>query len=771
MGLLLTLFLVIIVYKRMPTKNQALVFLLTILMGISAFGYWVELTSTTKEAALNGVKIGYMGKVYLLFIMMLVTGQLTKVKLRAWMKILMFTVASVTLGVVMLCDRYPWFYSSITYVQEGDFAHLALGHGIFYKIYALYLFVGMLGSMGMCVYGYLREDEPSRRRQIVYFFTCILAQILGFLLFLSGATHGYDPSALFNIISAALLLRITLKYNLVNTLSAAKDQVLDEIGTGVVIVDGDNRFLYANRTAKEIYPHLSEENYVDAVEDVIHHADKEEAKLSGVKVYSINEQNIYNTAVSHGKVFVMNDVTVSYYYTQTLSKEVDEKTKELQDMQKSMEKYYFQVISALSSAVEAKDRYTRGHSLRVATYAKELSKRMGMSEEKQREIYYAGLLHDIGKIRVSDSIINKDGKLTDNEFEDVKIHTVTGYYILKNVSAIYDLSSAARWHHERYDGTGYPDGLKGEDIPLIARIICVADSYDAMASTRSYRRELSQEVVRGEINKGKGRQFDPKIADVMLQMIDEDKEYKMRQFNSEQRNILLVDDNEENLKELRNMLAEQEEYKLHDAKTIKEAQREILSREIDAVVVNIDCLFMDGYQVIKTVRTYSNVPVLVLTANKDMGIIRKAMDLGARDYLIKPILAKTLLETIHNVLHQVAAYSEDEETEEGRDESVKADQEQEKNAETGDVIPDKQDGKAAEKIIETKQSEVKTPEPEKPEVKVPEAKQPEVKESEIRQPEVKVPEAKQPEVKESEIRQPEVKVPRRRRSRKYDSRK
>lgn len=186
-----------------------------------------------------------------------------------------------------------------------------------------------------------------------------------------------------------------------------------------------------------------------------------------------------------------------------------------------------QTIMALSNAVEAKDQYTQGHSQRVATYSKELAKRMGYSAEKLNEIYYIGLLHDIGKLGVDDAVINKKGRLTDEEFAEIKKHPEIGYDILKIITEIPDISIGAKYHHEKMNGFGYPDGLNGDEIPKIAQIIAVADAYDAMTSNRSYREVMPQEKVRSEIEKNSGTQFAPEVAEMMLQMIDEDDEYAM----------------------------------------------------------------------------------------------------------------------------------------------------------------------------------------------------------------------------------------------------
>ena len=212
-----------------------------------------------------------------------------------------------------------------------------------------------------------------------------------------------------------------------------------------------------------------------------------------------------------------------------LQHEVKIQTQKAEERRSQVEKLSEEVMRTLANTIDAKDPYTNGHSLRVAKYSKEIAKRAGKTREQQKEVYEMALLHDIGKIGVPDEIINKDTRLTDEEYAAIRKHPAIGSDILKTIEQIPDIMIGARWHHERYDGRGYPDGLKGEEIPEIARIIGVADAYDAMTSKRSYRNILSQEVVRGEIERGKGTQFDPFFADIMLQLIDEDIRYTMRE--------------------------------------------------------------------------------------------------------------------------------------------------------------------------------------------------------------------------------------------------
>lgn len=178
-----------------------------------------------------------------------------------------------------------------------------------------------------------------------------------------------------------------------------------------------------------------------------------------------------------------------------------------------------QAMSAFMGFIDAKDSSTNGHSRRVAVYAKRIAKRCGMSEEECQNIYYMGLMHDCGKIRIPDEVLCKPGRLTDEEFEIMKTHTTEGAKLLKDFTSIPQIREAALYHHERYDGKGYPEGLAGEQIPLIARVLCVADSFDAMNSNRCYRARLSEEDIIDEIRNNRGTQFDPKIADCMLELL------------------------------------------------------------------------------------------------------------------------------------------------------------------------------------------------------------------------------------------------------------
>lgn len=184
-------------------------------------------------------------------------------------------------------------------------------------------------------------------------------------------------------------------------------------------------------------------------------------------------------------------------------------------------KVTYQVLVSLASTIDAKDFYTRGHSSRVAEYSLLIGRELGMPHNELEILYYGALLHDIGKIGVSDVILRKESELSTMEFNIIKEHPLTGYSILKSITLMPEIAQCARWHHERYDGKGYPDGLKGIELPLPVRIISIADAFDAMTSDRTYRKATSVKATKKELENNKGLQFDPYIADIMCELIND----------------------------------------------------------------------------------------------------------------------------------------------------------------------------------------------------------------------------------------------------------
>lgn len=182
-----------------------------------------------------------------------------------------------------------------------------------------------------------------------------------------------------------------------------------------------------------------------------------------------------------------------------------------------------QLVDALAAALDAKSSYTCGHSERVADLALLIAQNLGLTDEKKQLIHIGAHLHDIGKIGIPDEVLNKPGRLTDEQFAIIKQHPVIGFNIVNKVKTFEVISDIVRYHHERYDGKGYPDGLKGFDIPFGARIVAVADSFDAMTAPRIYRPCFTQEEALDEIKRCRGSQFDPEVVDCFIEAMQKEK--------------------------------------------------------------------------------------------------------------------------------------------------------------------------------------------------------------------------------------------------------
>ena len=200
--------------------------------------------------------------------------------------------------------------------------------------------------------------------------------------------------------------------------------------------------------------------------------------------------------------------------------EIKEINQKLTATYAELEKAYLESIETLRYTVEAKDTYTRGHSDRVSEYSHLIGKHLNLSEDDLKKLKLGGLFHDVGKIGVPDSILLKTEKLTDDEYSEIKNHPSIGSHILSNATMFKEIIPIVKHHHERYDGHGYPSKLAGEDIPYLARIAAVADTFDAMTSKRAYRDPLPLDIVKAEFEKNKGTQFDPQIADVFLGILN-----------------------------------------------------------------------------------------------------------------------------------------------------------------------------------------------------------------------------------------------------------
>ena len=322
----------------------------------------------------------------------------------------------------------------------------------------------------------------------------------------------------------------------------------DEKHTILIVDDEENNLMLLKRTLRSRYNILTAKNGLEAL-DVVKQfgddislivSDQKMPVMEGTeflkKVRETNPQIVKILLTGHVDTDILvasiNDCDLYQYILKPFEPE------ELQiAVERGINKYsmssnnkifygelrelFYKTIRAISNALDTKDAYTNGHSLRVTLYSIILAKAIGLDESYCEDVEIAGLLHDIGKIAMPKSILCKNGKLTEEEFMVMKNHPVLGEKIVINIKKLQMISEWVKSHHEKYDGTGYPDGLKGDKIPLAGRIIALADTYDAMTSTRPYRVALSHEVAISEIKRCSGTQFDPNLAALFISVADE----------------------------------------------------------------------------------------------------------------------------------------------------------------------------------------------------------------------------------------------------------
>lgn len=313
--------------------------------------------------------------------------------------------------------------------------------------------------------------------------------------------------------------------------------VFENVGAPMLIADENMNIIMANDCAKDFFG-ISDEDEI--VFHELFEITKEDARnyfscsISGFdndscQLVARNNNAICevstNTILDKKKqpvciVILITDKTEEFATMDNLKNLKTVLEQQLSDKNAQLKSMTFQTMTTLANFIDSKDEYTIGHSSRVASYASNIATELGWTEDEVKNIYYMGLLHDVGKIGIPHSVLNKPSTLDEEEYENVKKHTVLGAEILKDIKSIGNICAGALYHHEHYDGSGYPSGIKGEEIPLVARIIGIADAFDAMTSHRQYKKEQDIDSVINEIRNGAGSQFDPYLSEVVIRMIE-----------------------------------------------------------------------------------------------------------------------------------------------------------------------------------------------------------------------------------------------------------
>ncbi len=657
--------LLVLIFTFENKKINYYFMMLMLIMAISNGGYLALGLSDTVEEAVLSNKIAYIGACFTSPIMIFLICSVCRISLSKWYRFGIYMYCFIVYGLILTIDYNNLYYTEYHIEQYGDSTILVNSYGWGHSLFYLILYGAIIIQVALLIYCMIRKSSVSRKNLNML----IILEIVNVSMFLIGRiiSPDFEIMPLLYAFDGWVLIYIHSRARIYDI----EENVASTIGkhqkNGYVLVDKHMNYLGCNKMAETIFPELAncivdlKIKGIPKLEEIfenIHNDNKRDIFSFSVdnKHYEGHISQILHNEKSFGYILELLDDTEKWKYINLISTyngelqdKVYEQTEVLDEQQKTIKELFVQTVTALSEAVDAKDRYTSGHSKRVAEYSRMLAARMGKSKEEQEEIYRAGLLHDIGKIRIPVEIINKAGKLSDEEYNIIKIHPVTGYHILRGISGSNLIALATKYHHERYDGKGYPNGLEGEQIPEAARILGVADSYDAMTSNRSYRKALPQEVVRAEIEKGRGTQFDPDIADIMLQMIDEDKEYTMQQADSMHRRILTVDDEPINHKLIKKIMNDEPMYEIISVISGKDAVKILDQQKFDLIMLDLMMPDMDGLETLKQIRKKHQTPVVLMTGDKNLATSTEFAALGCDDYVTKPFLPLLIKEVVHNM--------------------------------------------------------------------------------------------------------------------------
>lgn len=538
LGIIALAFGMIYIYPKKRTKSKELLVLLIGSVLINQLGYALELGATTKDAALVAIRIAYVGKLTVEPFIVLLMLHYGDMRVPKWLKPVLFGVNAVILALVWTCEHHTLYYSKIGFTKEGLFPHVTLEHGIIYNLFTVTTFVYVLIMVGICAYQWRKATNEKERTKWIWLGCNPILFIVGLIVFKAGITQGYDCTSLAYVCCAFVLIYALRRFDIIDQKEVAKDVILDEFGEPVIVVD-DYVVIYRNAQFKENFKKIFNKKTGASVNKILAEwIEKKEFKYQS-RFYRIVEKNVLKDSSSAGVIYIFHDVTEELQtmdllnnYAETLERDVQEKTKHIIEMKDKM-------VLGMADMVENRDANTGGHikrtshGIRIFMEAMKRDSEVRIDDTFCTAMIKAAPMHDLGKIAVDDAILRKPGKFLPEEFEIMKTHAAKGAEIVRQLLVGVDdtayfaklAENIAHYHHERYDGSGYPCQLKGEEIPLEARIMAILDVYDALVSKRCYKDRMSFEDAFQIIQDGMGTQFDEKLNPYFLSCRKQLEEY------------------------------------------------------------------------------------------------------------------------------------------------------------------------------------------------------------------------------------------------------
>lgn len=542
LGIVFMFYELVHISRQHPSKLQTLLLLLVGAILVNNCGYTLEIAAPGKELALQAVRISYLAKPYIIYLMYIFVMEYCGFSVPKWGKRILFLLASFISVLVFTSDYNTLFYSHISFSYSGLFPHLILEHGVVYKLYTAFFAFYFISMFFACTRYSLQHKSRLIRKQVFLLILMLIACMLGLLAFLLHLTAGYDSTVPAYIICTILLEQLIKRYKFFDSIKLAKEEAIEHMKDGLIVLDFDDQITYSNNRAQQLLDFIKE-THPDPLAFIREQVQNNELIFVTTRfdtdctqhevyekcVYEGSLREIYHDDTKYATMIILAEITDRYYYTERLQTDVARKTKKVVAMQRSL-------IGSFATIIEARDGITGLHIKNTGNFVKVLTHAMlhdsrfasQMTDEYAEMVADAAHLHDIGKISIPDSILQKKGKLTDEEFAIMKSHPAEGARILdetlKGVESDEYFQIAhdmALYHHEKYDGTGYPEGLSGESIPLSARIMAVADVYDALRSSRHYKKGFTREKSIAILKESRGTHFDPDITDIFLDHIDE----------------------------------------------------------------------------------------------------------------------------------------------------------------------------------------------------------------------------------------------------------
>ncbi|MBO4864691.1 MAG: HD domain-containing protein [Eubacterium sp.] len=533
-------------WQRHFDVNITAIFVIVPIINIT---YFLLYTSHTLETAILSLKIIYIGGAFLPWFVTMCAVSLCKIKIKRMVRLVTLMLSAVIYGFTLTIGHSGLFYKSITLEEVGGISihHKVYGpmHTVFYVLIILY----MIASLAAIYYGYTKKNLVSRRILLYLLIPELVTMVAYFSnRFLGGYIELMPMSYVFGQVMYMLIVQRISLYDVSDMVIESMVQSGD---TAFITMDFDHNYLGCNKTAREIFPELSEltidypvSNNPALEKNILHwveHFEEDENVNRNLyikhfsddekedKIYIVSVNYLYDGRKRRGYQIFLSDDTKNQKYIKLLDKYNDELEEEVDKKTQHIVEMHNNLILGMATMVESRDNSTGGHIKRTSVGVKLIIDEIirdpdvTLPEQFCKDIVKAAPMHDIGKIAVDDAVLRKPGRFTPEEFNEMKKHAGEGARIIREILKDTDdenfkkiAENVAHYHHERWDGSGYPEKLVGEKIPLEARIMAIADVYDALVSKRCYKDSMSFEAAFDLIEKGMGTQFDPSLEKFFL---------------------------------------------------------------------------------------------------------------------------------------------------------------------------------------------------------------------------------------------------------------